>query len=182
MTDIIRFERKKRRWGRRRKRFLGRPLRYWFIKYGVPLVLLVAFMLVNRILERPVESSVSVDATATISIIDGDTVRSNGQVYRLVGFDTPEIGDHARCERERTLAVAATERLRALVSSGEIVLQHVPCACRSGTEGTRACNYGRLCGILKADDRDVGAILISEGLAHPYDCSPHCPRRQSWCD
>jgi len=37
-------------------------------------------------------------ATTTITagivvVVDGDTVRANGQVYRLVGFDTPESGE-----------------------------------------------------------------------------------------
>jgi len=35
-----------------------------------------------------------------IEVIDGDTVRLNGAVYRLVGFDTPERGDKARCDDE----------------------------------------------------------------------------------
>ena len=29
--------------------------------------------------------------TADIHVVDGDTVRADGQVYRLVGFDTPLI-------------------------------------------------------------------------------------------
>ena len=32
-----------------------------------------------------------------IEVIDGDTVRQQGFTYRLVGFDTPERGDRARC-------------------------------------------------------------------------------------
>jgi len=48
-----------------------------------------------------------------IEVIDGDTVRLNGAVYRLVGFDTPERGDKARCDDERRRAEAATTRLRA---------------------------------------------------------------------
>ena len=47
-----------------------------------------------------------------IEVIDGDTVRLNGAVYRLVGFDTPERGDKARCDDERRRAEAATTRLR----------------------------------------------------------------------
>src|SRR5438874_1037617 len=43
-----------------------------------------------------------------IDVIDGDTVRSNGAVYRPVGFDTPERGDKARCDDERRRAEAAT--------------------------------------------------------------------------
>jgi hypothetical protein len=45
-------------------------------------------------------------------------------------------------------------------------LTRVVCACRAGQEGTRNCNYGRLCGALSIGGRDVGGILISEGLAH----------------
>ena len=43
-------------------------------------------------------------APGQVDIIDGDTVRIDGQPYRLVGFDTPESGLTARCERERDLA------------------------------------------------------------------------------
>ena len=35
-----------------------------------------------------------------IRVVDGDTIRMGMATYRLVGFDTPEIGDHARCARE----------------------------------------------------------------------------------
>jgi endonuclease YncB( thermonuclease family) len=117
-----------------------------------------------------------------IEVIDGDTVRFNGTAYRLVGFDTPERGDKARCEDERRRAEVATTRLRALVTSGDAHLTPVACACRPGQEGTRNCNYGRLCGSLSIGGRDVGAILIGEGLAHSYVCgATTCPQRRPWC-
>jgi endonuclease YncB( thermonuclease family) len=100
-----------------------------------------------------------------IEVVDGDTIRAGGRTFRLVGFDTPETGSRARCESERTLAAAASRRLRHLIAGGGLDLERVACSCRLGTEGTPACNHGRLCGALRARGRDVGAILISEGLA-----------------
>jgi endonuclease YncB( thermonuclease family) len=118
-----------------------------------------------------------------IDVVDGDTVRYEGFTYRLVGFDTPERGDRARCDDERQRAERATQRLRGLISAGSPRLTRVACACRPGDEGTSRCNYGRLCGVLMVGGRDVGQILIGEGLAHPYVCSgTSCPKRRPWCD
>ena len=118
-----------------------------------------------------------------IEVIDGDTVRQQGYTYRLVGFDTPERGDRARCEDERQRAEKATQRLRSLISTGNPRLERVACACRPGEEGTSRCNYGRRCGVLTVGGRDVGQILIGEGLAHAYICSgTSCPKRRPWCD
>jgi endonuclease YncB( thermonuclease family) len=118
-----------------------------------------------------------------VDVMDGDTIRADGRVYRLVGFDTPENGSNARCETERALAERARSRLRQIVAKRRgLRLQRVACACRTGTEGAQSCNNGRLCGLLTAAGRDVGAILISENLARSYLCGKDtCPKRQSWC-
>jgi hypothetical protein len=117
-----------------------------------------------------------------IQVVDGDTVRSGGKIYRLVGFNTPESGRLARCERERVLASKATHRLQELVDRSDVALARVACACSPGTEGTDDCNYGRLCGTLRADGRDVGSVLIAEGLAERYTCgATSCPPRKDWC-
>jgi endonuclease YncB( thermonuclease family) len=117
------------------------------------------------------------------SVIDGDTVRVQGETFRLVGFDTPETGERARCAYESDLGDRATQRLRDLIGSAtSIALTPVPCACRPGTHGTSQCNYGRSCAMLRADGRDVGGILIAERLARPYSCgTTGCPRRGQWC-
>ena len=122
--------------------------------------------------------------SADIYVIDGDTIRVHHQKpdVRLVGFNAPETR-RAVCETEGELGAEATRRLRELVRANDLDFEFVPCACQPGTEGTQACNYGRRCGILKAKGRDVGAILIEEGLAVPFVCgSTRCPRTpRPWC-
>jgi micrococcal nuclease len=119
------------------------------------------------------------------SVTDGDTIRLDGEAKgtRLVGFNAPETID-ARCDHEATLASLATERLEQLVASAPLDLVKIPCSCKPGTEGTDRCNFGRSCGTLRADGRDVGDILIAEGLAVPFQCgATSCPRTpRPWCE
>jgi len=121
---------------------------------------------------------------ADVTVIDGDTIA----VYhmqpnvRLVGFNAPESSNVA-CEAERQLGVRATQRLLELVRAGHLDFEYVECSCPAKTQGTRFCNYGRDCGTLKSHDRDVGAILIAEGLAVPFKCgATSCPKTpRPWC-
>ncbi|WP_282153965.1 thermonuclease family protein [Ruegeria atlantica] len=120
-----------------------------------------------------------------IRVIDGDTVKISGESrsIRLVGFNTPETMS-AQCSRERELGNQASRRLNEMLSSAsEIEFQRVRCACQPGTEGTQACNFGRLCGRLFVDGKDVGSKLISERLAVRYICgATGCPPRPgNWC-
>jgi endonuclease YncB( thermonuclease family) len=55
---------------------------------------------------------------ADICVVDGDTIEALGKRIRLVGFDAPELGGHARCGLERTLAARATSRLRQMIRTG----------------------------------------------------------------
>lgn len=118
------------------------------------------------------------------SVTDGDTIQLSGEArgVRLVGFNTPETFS-PKCARELELGNRAKARLKQIVATGNLILKRIPCACVPGTEGTEACNFGRSCGILLANGRDVGKTLISEGLAVRFVCSstscPPTPR--PWC-
>src|ERR1044072_5726918 len=81
-----------------------------------------------------------------ITVVDGDTIRARGRTVRLIGFDSPESGSLARCDRERDTADRAAAHMRNLVAGGGLELRLVRCSCRPGTEGTSSCNYGRACG------------------------------------
>lgn len=119
------------------------------------------------------------------SVTDGDTIRIRGEARgtRLVGFNAPE-SIKPQCSREGALGLKAKARLRQLLSGGAAMeLQQIPCSCPPGTEGTDSCNYGRSCAILRVEGRDVGQILIAEGLAVPFVCgATNCPPTpRPWC-
>jgi endonuclease YncB( thermonuclease family) len=101
------------------------------------------------------------------------------QEYRLVGFD-PETATRAKCPAEIEKGNRASARLIELLDSAKrIELTEVQCSCKPSA---RNCNFGRRCGVLTVDDRDVGAILIEANLAVPFICdATGCPRQKSWC-
>jgi endonuclease YncB( thermonuclease family) len=135
------------------------------------------FVLSARALSAPIEAG-------DVRVIDGDTIRvyQKQPNVRLVGFNAPETR-RAVCDAERELGAKATRRVRDLIGDGSLDFEFVACSCPPGTEGTPACNYGRRCGTLKANGRDVGAILIAEGLAVPFHCGEtRCPKTpRPWC-
>lgn len=139
----------------------------------------------ERMVSATPTSSPSVYGARDFSITDGDTVQlyGAGKGTRLVGFNTPETYE-PWCDQELALGRQATGRLRDLVSTAsQVELRLVACACAPGTQGTSECNFGRSCGVLTVDGRDVGKILIAEGLAVRFQCGrtscPPLPR--PWC-
>ena len=101
-----------------------------------------------------------------LRVIDGDNVEYAGQNVRMAGYNTAESGDRARCDQERDLSAAATERLEGLIDDHDTIL------CLPGT----TCGYDRPCGVLLVlveEERrtltlPVGSILMAEGLAVPF--------------
>ncbi|MPZ37242.1 MAG: hypothetical protein GEU95_04135 [Rhizobiales bacterium] len=109
-----------------------------------------------------------------IRVSDGDTVWIDGESVRLLGFDTPEtqVGFY-RCDVERERGLVAKKRLEEILDTARAI------DIRFRKHRDR---YNRLLGRLSLDGRDVGKILISEGLAVRYRGSgpkmDWCPRRR----
>jgi len=115
--------------------------------------------------------TVQVDAEtvdpAAVYVVDGDTIRMDGDSWRLVGLDTPETYE-PYCNFELALGQAATARLRALMTSGRVVeVIELPGRDR----------FDRGLARLYVGGENIADILIREGLARAYDGG----RRQSWC-
>lgn len=110
-------------------------------------------------------------------IFDGDTFAGRVQLQddiqitvrvRLMNVDTPEI--HGQCAREIDGANRARDRLAALMPVGSTV----------DLRDIRDDKYlGRIdAHVILPDGRDVGQILIDEGLGRPYAGG----KRLGWCD
>jgi len=138
------------------------------------LLVIAALLLATPTFAEPIDP-------VDVRIVDGDTI----QVYhqhpnvRLVGLNAPETRN-AACQAEAELGTKATQRLREIVKSGNLDFSYVRCSCPNTAQ---SCNWGRDCGTLKSNSRDVAAILIEEGLAVPFVCGPtHCPPTpRPWC-
>lgn len=84
-----------------------------------------------------------------VRVVDGDTVElGDGETVRLVGIDTPEVGE---CGYER-----AARRLEQLVLGRQV---------RLGESDEDRDGYGRLLRYVDAGELDAGLQLIREGLA-----------------
>jgi len=99
-------------------------------------------------------------------VVDGDTVKLAGfGNIRLVGVDTPEL--RSTCEAERVLARRARDRATELLTGGVPVIEW----------SRERDKYGRPMARIRIDGRDLGEVLVSEGLARPYDGGA----REPWC-
>lgn len=113
---------------------------------------------------------------AALFVYDGDTVRCDGQLLRMLGdgapnvagVDTPELGAHADCDLEHQLGVLAAARLAELLALPGLTIED---------SGVRD-RYGRpLVKLRLANGRTAGQILIDEG--HASEWRPGA--RIDWC-
>jgi micrococcal nuclease len=104
-----------------------------------------------------------------IKVIDGDTVRIEGQRIRIANIDTPEMPPRSRCTAEAILAGRATSNLEAMVNGG-YEFTFIPDLWRKRDA------YGRLLGRMEIDGEDVGRAQMEAGLARRW-----MGRRMPWC-
>lgn len=102
-----------------------------------------------------------------IRVIDGDTIEWRGTNYRLEGFDAPETLQ-ADCDAEQAMGESAASMLRSLILGANLIEIQI----QPGKD-----KYGRGIARLLVDNNDVGARLVLQGLARPYDGGARLP----WC-
>ena len=94
------------------------------------------------------------------AVIDGDTLRLNGERIRIVGIDAPETNQTCTDASGRRWACGrvATQRLSALISGGR-----VECTAKGRDR------YGRILAACAADDvGDLGGAMVRAGYAVDY--------------
>jgi endonuclease YncB( thermonuclease family) len=102
----------------------------------------------------------------TNCVVDGDTFWINGEKVRIAGIDAPETHDYG-CESELALGDRATEKLQALLNSGAVTMTSI--------DRDRDV-YGRLLRDVQVNGADVGAAMVSAGVARVYGRG-----RRPWC-
>ena len=96
-------------------------------------------------------------------VVDGDTFWFDGEKIRIETIDAPEI--LGRCNREKKLAVQATQRLAQILSRNSFTIE------RSGVD-----LHGRTLASISSSSGEAGAILVREGLARPWR-----GHKEVWC-
>ena len=100
-------------------------------------------------------------------VVDGDTIRFEGEKIRISDIDTPEVFS-PQCASEAALGHRATQRMQELLNQGEVTLV------RSGSRDVD--RYGRKLRVVQRNGQSLGEILVAEGLARRWDGA-----RRNWC-
>lgn len=98
-------------------------------------------------------------AVASVTVLDGDTLKLNGQSVRLHGIDAPESGQLCKTKSGGNWACgkAATEHLQKLVRG-----KRVQCTHREYDQ------YGRSIGVCHANGVELNAAMVEAGLAWSF--------------
>lgn len=89
------------------------------------------------------------------TVTDGDTIKLAGTTYRLWGIDAPET--RQSCADGWPAGVEASNKMRGLVAG-----HAVTCEPRAKDR------YGRTVALCRADEQDLGAAMVSAGMAWAF--------------
>lgn len=126
---------------------------------------LLALVVLKERFNQPTKTTLL--QASEVFAVDGDTLGHGSERFRLVGFDTPETF-RAQCAEEHRLGQKAKRRLEEII----LTAGHVQLEIQEHPD-----KYGRHLAVARAGGHEVGSILISEGLARPYQGG----KRSPWC-
>jgi endonuclease YncB( thermonuclease family) len=86
---------------------------------------------------------------------DGDTIKLNGTTWRLWGIDAPEL--HQTCKDGWAAGIKSKRTLERLIAAVSI---------RCELKDTD--RHGRSVGLCRAGERDLGAAMVSAGMAWAF--------------
>jgi endonuclease YncB( thermonuclease family) len=89
------------------------------------------------------------------TVTDGDTIRFDGKAVRLWGIDAAEL--HQRCADGWPAGEMASHHLADL-------MRHRTITCEARTTD----RYGRVVALCRADGEDLGAAMVSAGMAWAF--------------
>ena len=111
-------------------------------------------------------------------VLDGDTIEYKADFLpaplkpvlkiRVLGIDTPEKGHRAQCPEEAALALKASALTKQAVKEAKSIQLQLEGWDKYG---------GRVLGYVLIDGKNLGDMLIAQGLARPYDGGT----KSSWC-
>lgn len=108
------------------------------------------------------------DVPPLIRVYDGDTFHYGKETIRFLNIDAPEMPRGAKCDAEAFLALAAKERLSALLLGAGQAVQI--------ERNARKDKYGRTLALVRIKGADVGEMLIAAHLAVRW-----AGKRHNWC-
>lgn len=104
------------------------------------------FLVASSLIALPVEAQIAVD---------GDTIRLDGETYRLTGIDAPE--GRQLCPDGWEAGKAAKAYLEALMAGKSV-------SCEPETTD----RYGRVVALCRADGEDLQAAMVEAGMAWAF--------------
>ena len=102
----------------------------------------------------------------TNCVASGDSFYLGGKTVRVAGIEAPQLYG-AACPKEAALGRKSAAKLQGLLNSGELEMSRV---------GQDLDRYGLLLRNVAIDGKDVGQVLVSEGLAREIG-----DLTRSWC-